>query len=283
MKTCPLCGNTMQEEDQFCTSCGNAQMNTSAAPDVAGFAPEIAAVPNLISEESADAATPALQHAQPQIPLQPVQPSQAQQSQPQQAALHAIPLPDLNAQAGSPPLFAGQQPSAAGMPGAPAVPQPPHAASPASSFQGAVPPVQPAQFAQAQPEASRPLYGGQPAYGQAQQNTYAPYGNGAVPPPPMQPGGMYQASPMPLYYQDETVGLGEWMLNYLIMVIPFVNIIMLCVWGFGSSAKPSVRNWARASLIWMGIGLVLAVLFIVVMAFLANSIFTYGLYDYYGY
>lgn len=276
MKTCPLCGNSMQEEDQFCTSCGNEQEKISAAPDMENSAPEIVGMPNLatVVTEPGDAATPALQHAQPQIPLQPVQP---------QSPLHAIPLPDLNAQAGSPPLFAGQHSSTRD------VPQPPHAAPPVPGFQGAIPPVQPAQFAQTQPEASRPLYGSQPAYGQAQQNayaqqnTYAPYGNGAVPPPPIQPGGMYQASPMPLYYQDETVGLGEWMLNYLIMVIPFVNIIMLCVWGFGSSAKPSVRNWARASLIWMGIGLVLAVLFIVVMAFLANSIFTYGLYDYYGY
>jgi hypothetical protein len=48
----------------------------------------------------------------------------------------------------------------------------------------------------------------------------------------------------------------EWMIIYLIMIIPLVNIIMLFVWAFGSSENPNKANWAKARLIWIGIALV---------------------------
>ncbi len=56
------------------------------------------------------------------------------------------------------------------------------------------------------------------------------------------------------------VSVGEWVLTMLIMVIPLVNLIMLFVWAFGDGAKPSKANWAKASLIWMLIGFVVAIL-----------------------
>ncbi len=57
------------------------------------------------------------------------------------------------------------------------------------------------------------------------------------------------------------VSVGEWVLTLLIMVIPLVNLIMLFVWAFGGGTNPSKANWAKASLIWMVIGIVLAVVF----------------------
>ena len=50
-------------------------------------------------------------------------------------------------------------------------------------------------------------------------------------------------------YQPVTVG--NWLLTYLLMCIPFVNIIMLFVWAFSSNTPVSKANWAKASLIWM--------------------------------
>lgn len=55
---------------------------------------------------------------------------------------------------------------------------------------------------------------------------------------------------------------------------------MLCVWGFGNSAKASVKNWARASLIWIGIGTVLMILFGVLLFSMLSNLM---LYDYYAY
>lgn len=47
----------------------------------------------------------------------------------------------------------------------------------------------------------------------------------------------------------------------LLMVIPIANIVMLFVWGFGSSGNLNRKNWAKAALIWMAIGVVCSILF----------------------
>ncbi|MFJ8065808.1 hypothetical protein ACIQYS_14355 [Psychrobacillus sp. NPDC096426] len=63
-------------------------------------------------------------------------------------------------------------------------------------------------------------------------------------------------------FQQQPTGdmsVGEWLITMLIMIIPIVNIVMLFVWGFGSPDKR--RNYARASLIWMAISIVLVIIF----------------------
>lgn len=51
------------------------------------------------------------------------------------------------------------------------------------------------------------------------------------------------------------VSTGEWMITYLLMMIPLVNIVLLFVWAFGSNTPVSKANWAKASLIWAVIGI----------------------------
>lgn len=53
--------------------------------------------------------------------------------------------------------------------------------------------------------------------------------------------------------------VGSWLLTMLIMIIPVVNIVMLFVWSFGN--QDPRRNFARASLIWMAISIVLMIIF----------------------
>lgn len=55
-------------------------------------------------------------------------------------------------------------------------------------------------------------------------------------------------------HPDDSVG--SWMLTLFIIGIPVVNLIYLLVLAFGSSATPSKRNFARATLIWALIALV---------------------------
>lgn len=63
------------------------------------------------------------------------------------------------------------------------------------------------------------------------------------------------------------VSTGDWFVTLLLACIPLVGFIMLFVWAFGGGANPSKRNWARASLIWMLIGIVpLVILGVVVFA-----------------
>lgn len=64
---------------------------------------------------------------------------------------------------------------------------------------------------------------------------------------------------------DNTMSVGEWMITLFISFIPLVNIIMFFVWGFGDNTNPNKANWAKASLIWVAIGIVLYVLFFVVI------------------
>lgn len=72
--------------------------------------------------------------------------------------------------------------------------------------------------------------------------------------------------------QYKPVALGDWMITMLICAIPLVNIIMLFVWGFGSSTQPSKANWAKATLIWFAIIIAFYVLvFIVIFGMMATS------------
>ena len=64
----------------------------------------------------------------------------------------------------------------------------------------------------------------------------------------------------------------DWLVTMLITFVPLVGFIMLFVWAFGSDTNPNKANWAKANLIFMGIGLVLAFLFAgSLLAFLAKS------------
>ncbi|MEG1555725.1 MAG: hypothetical protein RR356_03260 [Bacteroidales bacterium] len=60
--------------------------------------------------------------------------------------------------------------------------------------------------------------------------------------------------------QEEPISIGNWMITILLMSIPMVNIIMLFVWAFGDYPKTK-SNWAKASLIWMAIGIILVAIF----------------------
>lgn len=57
---------------------------------------------------------------------------------------------------------------------------------------------------------------------------------------------------------------GDWFITMLITAIPIVGIVMLFVWAFGGSTNPTKANWAKASLLWMLIGGIIFVLFMVV-------------------
>ena len=68
------------------------------------------------------------------------------------------------------------------------------------------------------------------------------------------------------------ISLGEWMVTILLCAIPIVNIVMLFIWGFSSDTQPSKANWAKASLIWLGIFIVFYILvFMIIFGGMAAS------------
>lgn len=92
-----------------------------------------------------------------------------------------------------------------------------------------------------------------------QYQQYQPYGN----PPP------YYDNRLEL---EEPVKISEWVLTFVIMMVPCVNIIMMFVWAFGSNEKKSKSNFFKAYLIFFAIMMALMVLFSFIMVIAASAL-----------
>ena len=71
----------------------------------------------------------------------------------------------------------------------------------------------------------------------------------------------------PLNMQDPRnlpLSVGDWFVTLLITFIPIVNVIMYLVWAFSDGTNHSKRNFAKAALLWIAIGLVLYTIIFVI-------------------
>ena len=75
---------------------------------------------------------------------------------------------------------------------------------------------------------------------------------------------------------EKPVSVGNWMLTIIIFSIPVVGFIMMIVWALGGTSSVSKRNYFRASLLLLFIGLVAVILLILAFGGLAmlTMIFT---------
>ena len=71
-----------------------------------------------------------------------------------------------------------------------------------------------------------------------------------------------QSNPVNDSPQYMPISVGEWVITIIILAIPIIGFIMLFAWGFGSNTQPSKANWAKATLIMIGISIVLSFLFL---------------------
>jgi Flp pilus assembly protein protease CpaA len=53
--------------------------------------------------------------------------------------------------------------------------------------------------------------------------------------------------------------IGNWMITLLVLAIPLINIIMYLVWAFGNAGNVNRKTFCQASLIWLVIGVGIAV------------------------
>lgn len=63
---------------------------------------------------------------------------------------------------------------------------------------------------------------------------------------------------------EEPVTIGEWVITYLILLVPCVNIVMMFVWAFSKNEKKSKSNFFKVQLIVLGIMVVLYFLFFLI-------------------
>ena len=74
---------------------------------------------------------------------------------------------------------------------------------------------------------------------------------------------------------SKDVSFGEWFLTIFLAAIPLVNIVLFFVWAFSSNTKPSKANWAKATLVWAVIAiLIYVIIFIVILG--TGAFFTSG-------
>ena len=67
--------------------------------------------------------------------------------------------------------------------------------------------------------------------------------------------------------------VGSWMLRILLVRIPVFGFIYMLILAFGSGHSASKRNWAKATLIWMVIIIVLSIALVFVLGMLGYSLF----------
>ena len=65
---------------------------------------------------------------------------------------------------------------------------------------------------------------------------------------------------------QSVVSILDWILTFIIMVLPIINIVMLFVWAFGGNAPESKANWAKARLLMWLIGVIAAIFFWSILA-----------------
>lgn len=64
------------------------------------------------------------------------------------------------------------------------------------------------------------------------------------------------------------MSFGDWIKTLLLQIIPFVNIILLFIWAFGSRTNINKKNFSRAYLLLMAI---VFVLYIIIFVFFAGN------------
>lgn len=66
---------------------------------------------------------------------------------------------------------------------------------------------------------------------------------------------------------ERPLSTGEWFVTLLVLALPIVGIIMHFIWAF-TDGNIGRRNFCRAALLWLAVGLVLGLLaFITVVVF----------------
>ena len=57
--------------------------------------------------------------------------------------------------------------------------------------------------------------------------------------------------------REKPLTFGDWMVTILVLAIPLVNIVALIYWAASSGTNVTKQNYARASIAWFLIGLVI--------------------------
>lgn len=70
---------------------------------------------------------------------------------------------------------------------------------------------------------------------------------------------------------EEPISVKDWLIMFLILLIPIANIVMVFVWAFSKEEKKSKSNFFKAYLIYAGICIVISlILWAIIFAIVMN-------------
>jgi uncharacterized membrane protein YvbJ len=112
--------------------------------------------------------------------------------------------------------------------------------------------------------AAQPVMAGSAPQPQFTQNSHS-----APPPQPQN----YVQPQRPVKTKESPMSVGSYILTMIVFAIPILNIIMMFVWAFGSNVNRNKKNFSRATLILLLIGIVLSIIFSILAGTALASIF----------
>jgi hypothetical protein len=62
----------------------------------------------------------------------------------------------------------------------------------------------------------------------------------------------------------DTMTIGDWLITFLLTSIPLVGLVALLVWSFDEGMQPTKSTWAKATLIWYVISVIIAVFILLI-------------------
>ena len=66
------------------------------------------------------------------------------------------------------------------------------------------------------------------------------------------------------------VSVGNWILTFIILAIPLVNLIMLIIWAVGGTSYPSKKTFAQAYFVILGIAFCISIVVALLWPILAH-------------
>jgi heme/copper-type cytochrome/quinol oxidase subunit 2 len=69
------------------------------------------------------------------------------------------------------------------------------------------------------------------------------------------------------------ITVGQWIITFILLAIPVVNIVLLFIWVFDSDTNPSKKSFAKASHIIMAVLFVVSIISAILLFVVGVSIF----------
>ena len=164
------------------------------------------------------------------------------------------------------PVAQPAAPAAAAAPVQPVTPVPPVQATETAAPVQPAAPVPPAQAA----GSAVPNYAASAAAPQpSAQTVVPPAASYSVVGAPVRPAA-------PAADKNAPLTMGQYLLQELLSLIPVANIVLLILWSFSDEGNINRKNWARAKLIWLGIGIVVSIITLIVVIAVLGSTYGFG-------